>query len=56
MEFIKSFNSYIEDSIKDNWYKDALTDYLGTTLRLLRDMYAQNAYHELTKGGRKSEH
>ena len=33
MEFIKSFNSYIEDSIKDNWYKDALTDYLGTTLQ-----------------------
>ena len=27
-----------------------------TGLRLLRDMYAQNAYHELTKGGRKSEH
>ena len=33
MEFIKSFNSYIEDSIKDNWDKDALTDYLGTTLQ-----------------------
>lgn len=33
MEFIKSFNSYIEESIKDNWDKDALTDYLGTTLQ-----------------------
>lgn len=33
MEFVKSFNSYIEDSIKDNWDKDALTDYLGTTLQ-----------------------
>ena len=33
MEFIKSFNSYIEDSIKDNWDKDALTDYLGYTLQ-----------------------
>jgi AMP-binding enzyme family protein len=33
MEFIKSFNSYIEDSIKDNWDKDALTDYLGATLQ-----------------------
>ena len=34
MEFIKSFNSYIENSIKDKFGdKDALTDYLGTTLQ-----------------------
>ena len=28
-----SFNSIIEQSIKDNWDKDALTDYLGATLQ-----------------------
>lgn len=33
MESIKSFNAYIESSIKDNWDKDALTDYLGATLQ-----------------------
>lgn len=33
MESRKSFNSYIEDSIKDNWDKDALTDYKGATLQ-----------------------
>ncbi|MCR5076981.1 MAG: AMP-binding protein [Prevotella sp.] len=33
MESIKSFNAYIESSIKDNWEKDALTDYLGATLQ-----------------------
>ncbi len=33
MESRKSFNSYIEESIKDNWDKDALTDYKGATLQ-----------------------
>ena len=33
MEPIKSFNACIEQSIKDNWDKDALTDYLGATLQ-----------------------
>ena len=33
MELIPSFNSYIEKSIKDNWEKDALTDYKGATLQ-----------------------
>lgn len=33
MEIIPSFNSYIEKSIKDNWEKDALTDYKGATLQ-----------------------
>ena len=33
MDSIKSFNACIEKSIKDNWDKDALTDYLGTTLQ-----------------------
>lgn len=30
---IPSFNSYIENNIKDNWDKDALTDYKGATLQ-----------------------
>ena len=33
METIPSFNSYIENSIKNNWDKDALTDYKGATLQ-----------------------
>ena len=33
MELIPSFNSYIETSIKENWDKDALTDYKGATLQ-----------------------
>ena len=33
MESIPSFNSYIEKSIKENWDKDALTDYKGATLQ-----------------------
>ena len=33
MNSIKSFNACIEKSIKDNWDKDALTDYLGATLQ-----------------------
>ncbi|KGI60394.1 AMP-binding enzyme [Prevotella sp. DNF00663] len=33
MELIPSFNKYIEHSIKENWYKDALTDYKGATLQ-----------------------
>lgn len=33
MNSIPSFNSYIEKSIKDNWDKDALTDYKGMTLQ-----------------------
>lgn len=33
MTSIPSFNSYIENNIKDNWDKDALTDYKGATLQ-----------------------
>ncbi|MBR4924631.1 MAG: AMP-binding protein [Prevotella sp.] len=33
MASIPSFNSYIEKSIKENWDKDALTDYKGATLQ-----------------------
>lgn len=33
METIPSFNSYIENCIKKNWDKDALTDYKGATLQ-----------------------
>ena len=33
MDSIKSFNACLEKSIKDNWDKDALTDYLGATLQ-----------------------
>ena len=33
MEKIPSFNKYIEQSIKDNWNQDALTDYKGSTLQ-----------------------
>ena len=33
MNDIPSFNSYIENSIKDNWLLDALTDYKGATLQ-----------------------
>lgn len=33
MNSFQSFNSYIEKSIVDNWYKDALTDYKGITLQ-----------------------
>ena len=33
MNDIPCFNSYIEQSIKDNWLLDALTDYKGTTLQ-----------------------
>jgi long-chain acyl-CoA synthetase len=33
MNDIPSFNSYIENTIKDNWLLDALTDYKGTTLQ-----------------------
>jgi len=33
MNSIPSFNSYIEKSIKDNWDRDALTDYKGVTLQ-----------------------
>lgn len=33
MESINSFNSYIENSIVDNWQLDALTDYRGATLQ-----------------------
>ena len=30
----KSFIAYIENSIKNNWDLDALTDYKGATLQL----------------------
>ena len=33
MNDIPSFNSYIEQTIKDNWLLDALTDYHSTTLQ-----------------------
>ena len=33
MNDIPSFNSYIENTIKDNWLLDALTDYKGATLQ-----------------------
>ena len=33
MNDIPSFNSYIEQTIKDNWLLDALTDYKGITLQ-----------------------
>lgn len=33
METIPSFNSYIQNTIKTNWDKDALTDYKGATLQ-----------------------
>lgn len=33
MESTRSFNSYIEQSIINNWDKDALTDYKGATLQ-----------------------
>ena len=33
MNDIPSFNSYIEQTIKDNWLLDALTDYKGATLQ-----------------------
>ena len=33
MKPTQSFNSYIENSIKDNWDQDALTDYKGATLQ-----------------------
>lgn len=33
MGTLQSFNSYIEKSIINNWYKDALTDYQGITLQ-----------------------
>ena len=33
MNEIPSFNSYIEETIKDNWLLDALTDYKGATLQ-----------------------
>ena len=33
MNSISNFNKYIEQSIINNWEKDALTDYKGTTLQ-----------------------
>lgn len=33
MELPTSFNSLIEQAIKDNWDKDSLTDYKGATLQ-----------------------
>ena len=33
MNSIPSFNSYIEQSIINNWHLDALTDYKGATLQ-----------------------
>ena len=33
MNTYHNFNSYIENSIKDNWDLDALTDYKGITLQ-----------------------
>ena len=33
MNSLPNFNSYIEQSIINNWEKDALTDYKGATLQ-----------------------
>lgn len=33
MNSVYNFNKYIEQSIINNWEKDALTDYKGTTLQ-----------------------
>lgn len=33
MEQIPSFNNLIQESIIDNWEKDALTDFKGSTLQ-----------------------
>ena len=33
MDKIPSLNSFVEQSIKDNWERDALTDYKGATLQ-----------------------
>lgn len=33
MENTPSFNKLLEDTIINNWYKDALTDYKGATLQ-----------------------
>ena len=56
MDSIPSFNSYIENSIKDNWEKDALTDYHGATLqyhdvaRKIEKLHILFEYSGLKKG------
>ena len=68
MKSIKSFNSYIENSIKDNWDCDALTDYKGITLqyhdvaRKIEKLHILFEYSGIQKGdkiaisGRNSAH
>ena len=68
MESIKSFNSYIEKSIIDNWEKDALTDYQGATLqfhdvaRIIEKLHIVFEHSGIEKGdkialcGRNSSH
>ena len=68
MKSIKSFNSYIEKSIKDNWDCDALTDYKGITLqyhdvaRKIEKLHILFEYSGIQKGdkiaisGRNSAH
>ena len=68
MELSKSFNSYIEKSVIDNWEKDALTDYQGATLqyhdvaRVIEKLHIVFEHSGIEKGdkialcGRNSSH
>ena len=68
MELSKSFNSYVEKSVIDNWEKDALTDYKGATLqyhdvaRVIEKLHIVFEYSGVEKGdkialcGRNSSH
>ena len=68
MKSIQSFNSYIENSIKNNWDCDALTDYKGITLqyhdvaRKIEKLHILFEYSGIQKGdkiaisGRNSAH
>lgn len=56
MTSIQCFNEYIEQSIKNNWDKDALTDYQGTTLqyhdvaRKIEKLHILFAHSNINKG------
>ena len=68
MELSKSFNSYVEKSVIDNWEKDALTDYKGATLqyhdvaRVIEKLHIVFEHSGIEKGdkialcGRNSSH
>ncbi len=68
MELPKSFNSYVEKSVIDNWEKDALTDYKGATLqyhdvaRVIEKLHIVFEHSGIEKGdkialcGRNSSH